>query len=187
MGFRSWRAKGRIIVDAWWQAKRTFRPKKETLEAVSNLLLGEGKDDIDTSIIEEEWANRREEVIRYCIRDAELALRILDRTQAVKKSTALAYVASLPLMDILNGTTSNLIDSILIREADGRDIGIPLTRHEAKTSKIEGAYVHSIEPGLYHWVIVLDFRSMYPSLMIQNNICFTTLTDNEDGTISSPM
>ncbi|MGA1819579.1 MAG: DNA-directed DNA polymerase [Thermoplasmatota archaeon] len=187
MGFRSWRTKGRIVVDAWWQAKRTFRPKKETLEAVANLLLGEGKDDIDTSIIEQEWERRREDVVRYCMRDAELALRILDRTQSIQKGVALASVAKLALIDILNGTTSNLIDSILIREADRRGIGIPLTRHETKTSKIEGAYVHSIEPGLYNWVAVLDFRSMYPSIMIQNNICFTTLTDEEEGTIHSPI
>lgn len=187
MGYRSWRAKGRMVVDAWWQAKRTFRPKKESLESVSMMLFNEGKDDIDTSIIEEEWANRREDVIRYCIKDAELALRILDRTMSIKKGIDLAFVAKLPLNDILNGTTSNLIDSILIREADRRDIGIPLTKHEKKTSKIEGAYVHAIKPGLYHMVIVLDFRSMYPSLMIENNICFTTITDQEEGTISSPV
>lgn len=187
MGFRSWRAKGRIVVDAWWQAKRTFRPKKETLESVSMMLLGEGKDDIDTANIEDEWARRREEVITYCIKDAELALRILDRTMAVKRGLELAYVAKLPLLDILSGTTSNLIDSILIREADSRDIGIPLTKHERKTSKIEGAYVHSIRPGLYHMLVVLDFRSMYPSLMIEKNICFTTLTMEEKGTIPSPV
>ncbi|MBN1538844.1 MAG: DNA polymerase II, partial [Candidatus Thermoplasmatota archaeon] len=186
-GYRSWRAKGRMIVDAWWQAKKAFRPKKETLEAVSNLLLGEGKDDIDTSIIEKEWEQRREEVVKYCMKDAALAMRILDRTKAIKKGMAMASVAKLSLMDILNGTTSNLIDSILIREADRRGIGIPLTRHETKTSKIEGAYVHTMEPGLYHWVAVLDFRSMYPSIMIQNNICFTTLTDREEGTIHSPV
>ncbi len=186
-GFRSWRAKGRIIVDAWWEAKKAFRPKKESLEAVSRLLFNEGKDDIDTSIIEQEWANRKDEVIRYCERDAELALRVLDRTMSIKKAMALSYVAQLPLYDVLSGSTSNLIDSILIREADRKDIGIPLTRREKKTSKIEGAYVHSIDPGLYHWVIVLDFRSMYPSLMIENNICFTTLTGVEDGNIPSPI
>ncbi len=186
-GFRSWRAKGRIIVDAWWEAKRAFRPKKETLEAVSTMLFGEGKDDIDTSIIEEEWANRRDEVISYCEKDAELALRVLDRTQAVKKAMALSFVAKLPLFDIMSGTTSNMIDSILIRAADRNDIGIPMTRREAKTSKIEGAYVHSIEPGLFHWVIVLDFRSMYPSLMIENNICFTTFTGESEGNIPSPI
>jgi DNA polymerase I len=34
-------------------------------------------------------------------------------------------------------------------------------------------------------VCVLDFKSMYPSLIISNNICFTTL--NKEGEIESPM
>jgi DNA polymerase I len=44
--------------------------------------------------------------------------------------------------------------------------------------------VHSLDPGLYEWVGVLDFTSMYPSIIIENNICFTTL--NEKGTVVSP-
>ena len=185
VGYRTWKIKGRILLDAWREAKKAFRPKKETLEAVSQLLLGEGKDEIDTQRIEEEWENRRDDVIRYCKRDAELALRILDRTQSIRKGMALSYVSMLPLMETLNGTTSVLIDSILIRRGDRENIGIPLTRRETKTDKIEGAYVHSMEPGLYEWVIVLDFRSMYPSLMIEHNICFTTLTkDPPEGSSS---
>ncbi len=185
-GFRSWRARGRVVVDAWWEAKKAFRPKKETLEAVSRLLFNEGKDDIDTSRIEDEWETRRDDVIRYCERDSLLALRVLDRTMALKKGMDLSYVAKLPLLEIVSGTTSVMIDSLLIRAADRRDIGIPLTRHEAKSDKIEGAYVHSLEPGLYKWVVVLDFRSMYPSLMIENNICFTTLTAEREGANPSP-
>ncbi len=181
VGYRTWKMKGRIVVDAWWEAKKAFRPKKETLMAVSQLLLGEGKDDIDTSRIEEEWENRREDVIRYCVKDSALALRILNKTGSVQKGVELAYVARLPLVDVLSGTTSTLIDSILIRKADRAGIGIPLTRHEKKSAKIEGAYVHAVEPGLYDWVVVLDFRSMYPSLMIEKNICFTTFT--RDGSV----
>src|SRR5437867_1921446 len=50
---------------------------------------------------------------------------------------------------------------------------------------IEGGYVHSLEPGLYEWVIALDFSSMYPSIIIEKNICFTTLSDA--GTVESPI
>ena len=187
VGYRTWKMKGRVVVDAWWEAKKTFRPKKETLMAVSNLLLGEGKDDIDTSRIEEEWKNRREDVIRYCVKDSVLALRILNKTSSVQRGVELAYVARLPLVDVLSGTTSTLIDSILIRKADRAGIGIPLTRHEKKRSKIEGAYVHAVEPGLYDWVVVLDFRSMYPSLMIEKNICFTTFTRDVDAGNKTPL
>jgi DNA polymerase I len=53
-----------------------------------------------------------------------------------------------------------------------------------RVEQIEGGYVHSLQPGLYEWVTSLDFRAMYPSLIIENNICFTTVSPN--GTIVSP-
>jgi DNA polymerase I len=60
-----------------------------------------------------------------------------------------------------------------------------MTRRTSRDTKIEGAYVHSIKPGLYHWIVVLDFKSMYPSIIIANNMCFTTLSP--DGEHRSPI
>ena len=36
----------------------------------------------------------------------------------------------------------------------------------------------------HRWVVVLDFKSMYPSIIISRNLCFTTLSP--DGTIVAP-
>src|SRR5256886_4230199 len=77
-----------------------------------------------------------------------------------------------------------MIDSILIRAADRDGVAVPMTRTGSGGKSIEGGYVHSLQPGLYEWVISLDFRAMYPSLIIENNICFTTVSPN--GTIASP-
>ena len=184
VGGRFWRLNGRIIADAWWNAKKELRPKKETLNAVAMQVLGEEKHDVNPIKIDEEWAADKEKVIKYCKKDAELALKILQYIAVLEKDMDLATVSKLPLDDIINGRTSTLIDSILIREADKNDIGVPVTAGHKKTSKIEGGYVHTIDPGLYEWVCVLDFKSMYPSLIIAKNICFTTLSP--DGTIKSP-
>ena len=179
-----WRAKGRIIADAWWNAKRELRPKQETLNAVSKLVLGEQKDDVNPAQIDQEWAADKDKVVRYCVKDAELALRILRKIAVLEKNMDLATVSKLPLDDVLNGRTSTLIDSVLIREADRNNIAVPLTGGFGKDEQIEGGYVHTIDPGLYDWVGVLDFKSMYPSLIIAKNICFTTLS--RDGKIKSP-
>ncbi len=179
-----WRLHGRIVADAWWNAKLALRPKQETLNAVAMLVLGEKKIDVNPIQIDKEWADDREKVIKYCKKDAELALKILREIDVLETNMDLATVSKLPLDDVINGRTSNLIDSILIRDADRQGIGVPLTRHERKTKHIEGGYVHTIEPGLFDWVCILDFKSMYPSLMIAKNICFTTLSP--DGTIESP-
>jgi DNA polymerase I len=181
---RFWRVHGRIVADAWWNAKRELRPKQETLDAVAKLVLGEGKADVDPANIDAEWAANRDRVVDYCVRDAELALRILKRISVLEKMMDLATVSRLALDDVLNGRTSTLIDSILIREADRNGIGVTMNRHERRESQIEGGYVHTIEPGIYPWVCVMDFKAMYPSLIISKNICFTTLS--KDGTIVSP-
>jgi DNA polymerase I len=123
-------------------------------------------------------------VIRYCIRDAELSLRILNTLGTVRKGMDLATVSKLPLEDVLTSGSSQLIDSILIRKADRLNVGVPLTGDFDRSDHIEGGYVHTMAPGLYHWVCVLDFKSMYPSLIISKNICFTTLS--KDGEIESP-
>ena len=184
VGNRFWRIKGRLVVDAWWAAKRELHPKQETLNAVAMLVLGERKNDVDPKKIDEEWARDRDNVICYCAKDAELSGRILNAIGSLRKGMDLSAVSMLPVEDVMSSGSSQLIDSILIRRADREGVAVPLTGGFQRNDQIEGGYVHTIEPGLYHWVCVLDFKSMYPSLIISNNICFTTL--DREGDIVSP-
>ena len=176
---RMWHVTGRIVADAWLHVRKEFHPKQETLNHVSKLLLGEEKMDVVASDMDREWAEDREKVIEYCIKDADLALRLLKKTAALQKYMDLATVSRLPLDVAMNSGSTTLIDSLLIRMADRRGVAVPMNGYGRRREKIEGGYVHAIEPGLYHWVCVLDFKSMYPSLMIAKNICFTTLVDDK--------
>ena len=179
-----WRMHGRIVSDVWWNVKRILHPKSETLNSVAKQLLNEGKDNINRLKIEEEWKNRRQEVIDYCIKDSDLTLRIFNRLRIVDRNMYMSIVTKLPLDDVTNGGTSNYVDSLLIRAADRENIGVPVTTRTGKESPIEGGYVKNIGAGLYTNVIVLDFRSMYPSMIIKYNICFTTLSP--EGAINAP-
>ncbi len=183
---RFWRVKGRIISDAWWAVKKEMRPKQETLNAVSKLILGEEKLDVDPKHMDDEWKNNRDRVMEYCIQDANLALRILLAVGTLRKGMDLAAVTALPTEDVLVSGTSTLVDSLLIRAADRSGVAVPMSgkKRAQKDSQIAGGYVHTMKPGLYHWVTVLDFKSMYPSLIIANNVCFTTLC--ADGEIEAP-
>jgi len=186
---RFWICHGRMVADAWWNAKLELRPKQETLDHVAKLLFNEGKGDINPAKMDEEWEADRQKVIDYCLKDADLALRILEKIGSVQKAMDLATVSKLPVDDTLNGRTSTLIDSILIRIADENKIAVPQTHRRRRGAdedeRITGGYVHSIQPGLYNWVCVLDFKAMYPSIIISNNICFTTLSP--EGRIESPL
>ena len=192
---RVWTIKGRIPLDAWWQARQTLRPQRESLRYVSRLLWPEDKEmqkmDIDASRMDEEWAARPDEVLEYCVRDTVLPLDILEKMKSVARKEALASV-SLTTVDIAaTSTTSRWIDSLVIRLADRNGVAVPNTNQgPRKQDKIAGGYVHEVEPGVKPWVVVLDFKSMYPSIMISNNICSTTLVRNgseDDSHFVSPV
>ena len=182
---RVWRIPGRIPMDAWWQARQTLRPQRESLRYVSQLLWPEDDDmrklDVDASKMDEEWASRPDVVMEYCVRDTHLPLDILGHLKAIARKEALASVSLTAVETAANGTTSQWIDSLVMRLADKELIAVPMTNAgPRKRDQIAGGYVHEVEPGMEPWVVVLDFKSMYPSIMISNNICSTTLVTNED-------
>jgi len=184
MGDRLWKVTGRAVADAWWSVRRDLRPKQETLQFVARTLLGDSKLDVDRRVIEKEWAEDPVKVMEYCEHDADLALRILQRLRTVEKAGDLATVAHLPLEEGMNGRTSLYIDALLIPRADAQGVGVPMSHFSGREAPIEGGYVHPIKPGIYRWVVVLDFKSMYPSIIISRNLCFTTLSP--DGTTVAP-
>ncbi len=181
---RKWEIIGRCFVDAWWEARMALRPKRETLSYVSQLLFPEREDlrklEIDASKMDEEWEKRPDEVLEYCKRDALLPWEILDELRAIPRKESLAAVSKTSLDIVVNGTTSNWIDSLVIRLADRNNVAVPMTKRYDRSDQIAGGYVHEVEPGVYPWVAVLDFKSMYPSIMINNNICRTTMIDDRN-------
>ena len=186
---RAWNMAGRCVMDAWWQARQALRPQRETLSFVSNLLFPDNEEmqkmDVDASNMDEEWATRPDVVMDYCLRDAEIPIDIMHEIQAFRRKEAIAAVAKVPLDVSANGTTSQLIDSLVIRLADRTNIGVPMTGSaERKEGQIQGGYVHDVEAGLHPWVAILDFKSMYPSIMIGKNICYTTRID--EGSTDQP-
>ena len=179
---RKWTLTGRCVMDAWWEARMTLRPKRETLKFVSELLFPDREElrkmDVDASRMDEEWAARPDVVLEYCAQDALLPIEILDAISATARKEALAAVGKVPLETAIIGSTSQWLDSLVIRLADRENIAVPTTRRGGKSDAITGGYVHDIEGGRYPWVAVLDFKSMYPSIMISNNICHTTRVDS---------
>ena len=182
---KKWKIAGRCFVDAWWQARMMLRPKRETLSYVSQLLFPEREDlrklEIDASKMDEEWKNRPEEVLEYCKRDALLPWEILDELRIIPGKESLAAVSKTSLDVVINGTTSNWIDSLVIRLADRSNVAVPMTKRYDRSDQIAGGYVHEVEPGVFPWVAVLDFKSMYPSIMINNNICRTTMIEDTNN------
>ena len=152
------------IMDAWWQARQAS-DLVETLSFVATLLFPDDEEkhkmDVDASNMDQEWAERPDEVMDYCIRDAELPLDILQAIQAVRRKEAVAAVAKVPFETAANGSTSQLLTPLsFVWRTNSAPVLDRFGRGQRGAN--HRGYVHDVEAGLHPWIAVLDFKSMYP-------------------------
>src|SRR5437867_1102555 len=119
LGERFWRVDGRILTDVWWavRAERlSLHMKQETLDYVGRQLLGEGKHELSRRKIDEEWAKDREKVIRYCLNDADLSLRILEKIGRIESPTGAKFLSA----DVKKGLLPVILASLMKDRQDVR-------------------------------------------------------------------
>lgn len=146
-----------------------------TLEDVSQALLGEGKTisgkDRHTEIVRR-YKSKKEDVVQslvdYNLQDCRLAYNLLEKTKTLDLAIERSQLTGLPL-DKLGGSIA-AFDSLYIREARKRGLVSPTTRYSNKEERIKGGYVMESTPGIYHNILVLDFKSLYPSIIKTFNI-----------------
>ena len=163
-----------------------------TLEDVSQAIMGTGKilkgkgrhEEIE-ELYKTATENTLQKLSDYNLMDCELVYKILEKTDIVNLAVERSQLTGMPLDKII-GSIANF-DSLYIREARKKGLVSPSTRFGDKEERITGGYVMNSEPGIYHNVIVLDFKSLYPSIIKTFNIDPASyLKKKEKGCIESP-
>jgi len=181
--------RGRISWDLYKSVQKFLDLKRERLKDVLEYYDLPSKLDLDATKIDKHWAEDKEKVIEYCMNDSYVTHQAFLKSRFMDKSVSLAETTLLPLEEVTEATSSRMVDSTLVRRFDSDKYAIPMNkRGNSKKKKIQGAYVYPLTAGLYHWVCSLDYRSMYSSQMIENNICWTTIADDvKDKTHTHPI
>ncbi|KAM4531546.1 DNA polymerase delta catalytic subunit [Odontesthes bonariensis] len=169
---------GRVQFDLLQVLLRDYKLRSYTLNAVSFHFLQEQKEDVQHSIITDlqngnEQTRRRLAV--YCLKDAYLPLRLLLKLMCVINYMEMARVTGVPLTYLLSRGQQIKVVSQLLRQAMKQDLVMPVVKTEAGED-YTGATVIEPEKGYYNIPIAtLDFSSLYPSIMMAHNLCYTTL------------
>ncbi|MDT7858707.1 MAG: DNA-directed DNA polymerase [Candidatus Aenigmarchaeota archaeon] len=197
---------GRVVVDVYEIVKEMaerglIRLKRYSLDDVGRFFVGEGKVDIKQSEITRIWEKNGDinKLVEYSRNDALLTLRILVEKRLIEKYIELSKVCGLLLQDVLDEGEAARIESLLLREFNKRGYVLPnkpdnkemlRRKEERETRGLKGAIVLEPKVGLYTdcYVVYLDFKSMYPTIYINFNICPTTLVvdNDEKDVIVSP-
>uniref|UniRef100_A0A3P8P0R5 DNA polymerase n=1 Tax=Astatotilapia calliptera TaxID=8154 RepID=A0A3P8P0R5_ASTCA len=169
---------GRVQFDLLQVLLRDYKLRSYTLNAVSFHFLQEQKEDVQHSIITDlqngnEQTRRRLAV--YCLKDAYLPLRLLLKLMCVINYMEMARVTGVPLTYLLSRGQQIKVVSQLLRQATKQDLVMPVVKTEGGED-YTGATVIEPEKGYYSLPITtLDFSSLYPSIMMAHNLCYTTL------------
>ncbi len=134
-------------------------------------------------------AEERDELIRYCHRDVDLTWKIFVSRKMMSSVLADAKVYTALPRDTLNrGISSSLMRVVTTKTYGTRlkpTIGFGEALHESfscsaaemelRVSGIVGGLVIRLTPAFYDdYILVLDFNSLYPSLIRRHNICHST-------------
>jgi DNA polymerase I len=158
-----------------------MRLPKNDLNSVYRELYGKQKVDLKGKLISDLWdagGKSLDLLLEYNQEDAVAAFEI--SKEILPLHTALSKIIGLPLYETSRMATSQMIEWLLIRESQRRGILVPNRSSEAEVKErllgpIKGAFVKQPESGLHERIVILDFRSLYPSIIMSYNLDKTTL------------
>ncbi|KAK8805699.1 hypothetical protein WA158_002355 [Blastocystis sp. Blastoise] len=173
---------GRVIFDLLQFMRREYKLTSYSLNNVSTYFLGDQKDDVKYNQIKELQEGdeiTRHRLSHYCLKDSLLPQLLLDKLIVLINHIEMARVTGVPISFLLSRGQQIKVVSMLHRKAQTMNIIIPSydsPKGVDSEDNYQGATV--IEPikGFYEQPIsTLDFSSLYPSIMISHNICYTTI------------
>ncbi|WP_115680244.1 DNA polymerase II [Cupriavidus taiwanensis] len=160
-------APGRLIIDGIEALRSaTWSFPSFSLDGVAQALLGEGKaidnpyDRMDA--IDRMFAHDKPALARYNLRDCELVTRIFEKTELLRFLLERATVTGLPA-DRSGGSVAaftHLYMPLMHRQG----LVAPNLGEKAPEAS-PGGFVMDSRPGLYESVLVLDYKSLYPSII----------------------
>ena len=184
-GFNDWkmtRLVGRTHIDLLQVIKKDFKLESYKLNNVGEHFLGEGKDDVTPKEIFDAWSKnggtreKRTRVGKYCVQDTNLCLLLFEKFAVLPNHLEMAKVTRVPLEYLITRGQSIKVFSQIAYETRKAGYLIPVLPRGDKDSKFQGATVLEAKVGYYQKPVAgLDFASLYPSIMIAHNMCYSTV------------
>ena len=171
---------GVVILD-YLEIYRKFADKGASqesykLNAIAHVELGEKKlsyEEYDN--LHQLYRQNYQKFIEYNIQDVALVDKLDSKLGLIELVLTLAYEAKANYDDVLAQT--RMWDALTYNHLIKQNIVFPPKKDNIKTHAYKGAYVKDPLVGMHHWVASFDLQSLYPHLIIFNNISPETLIE----------
>lgn len=189
---------GRVVLDGISLLKSSFIGLPDyKLDTAAHVLLGKKKifsGEERFKEIEKAYKDDPQKLIDYNLLDAEFVIQIIEKTKTLDLSIARSKLTRMQL-DRVRGSIGSL-DSLYLEKLQKKKIVAPTSFTGDREERIKGGYVRESIPGIYKNILVLDFKSLYPSIIrtfnidpysfIQKNKVKKLREEEKEGLIEAP-
>lgn len=181
---------GRIVLNIWRLMRNEVKLNMYTVEAVAETVLRRKIPYIPWKVLTRWFSSgpgrARYRSIDYTSERAKLNLQILNQLDMINRTSELARVFGIDFFSVLSRGSQYRVESMFLRLAHTQNyLAIsPGTQQVASQPAMECIPL-VMEPESRFYadpVVVLDFQSLYPSMVIGYNLCFCTCL----GKITAP-
>jgi DNA polymerase elongation subunit (family B) len=175
---------GRETFDLIEAIRREHKLESYSLKSVAEHFLKEYKVDMPYRELFKKLASNNPDDIAecavYCIQDSNLVLRLILKLNMIPNYIEMAKATYVPQEWLLFRGQQCKVFSLIVKAAMENGYIIP-EHKKTQAYAFKGATVLSAYTGLYYDPIAgLDFASLYPSIMIAYNMCYSTFIADEE-------
>lgn len=176
---------GRVTLDVLIHIEKNENLDSYSLDNVSKKYLNDKKVELTAGEMFKKFESKSpsdlKEIASYCIHDTVLVQKLVDKLLVFETLIEMSNITMIPLAFILSRGQQIKVFSQIIREANHFGFLCPdLSNMGDNDEKFQGAVVLVAKSGFYDSVSCLDFASLYPSIIMANNLCFSSLVMDED-------
>ncbi|XP_055679121.1 DNA polymerase zeta catalytic subunit [Lutzomyia longipalpis] len=171
---------GRIVLDVWRLMREEIALTSYTFESVAYHILHRRYPKRSYRELTKLWNSPKSRwiVLEYFLLRARGTLEILDQLDLIGRTSELAKLFGIQFFEVLSRGSQFRVESMMLRMAKPRNFVSVSPSVQQRAHMRAPEYLPLIlEPESRFYVdpvIVLDFQSLYPSMMIGYNYCFST-------------
>lgn len=168
---------GILLLDCLPICRRDYKLDTYTLQNVANTFLHVGKDPVTYKDVFNAFRDRTnlDFIGKYCIQDSNLCIDLLNHWQTWIAYIEMSKVCHVPIFVLYTQGQQIKLFSQVYKYCFKHNIVVDDPDENCFIERYRGASVIEPECGFYQNVVPLDFSSLYPSIIIAYNICYSTL------------